>query len=342
MHKSAVIGCGYWGPNIVRNIINTKKASKIFVYDKQAEKMEKIKSMYPVVEKVRYEEEIFENPEIDTIFVVTPVETHFELAYKALDSEKHVLVEKPMTKSSLQARKLIEKAKEKNRILMVGHTFEYSPPVVKMKEIIEEKKLGRICFINSKRVNLGIHRKDVSVIWDLASHDFSIIFYWLEEFPAKINAIGRDIVQPGIVDVAFISLEFSSGVIANIIVSWLSPSKLREMAVIGTQKMAIYDDTRVDEKIKIFDKGVEWRDPKDFGEYHLSYRIGDIFSPRINNTEPLYEEINHFYNCVEKGTSPRTDGLSGYWVVKALELCEKAMYLDNGAVKVPLEELAWR
>ena len=260
--------------------------------------------------------------------IATPVNTHFSIAQSALQNGKHVFVEKPFTFSSSEANQLIELAEEKGLTLMVGHTFEYSPPVVKIGELISEGVLGDIYFISSSRVNLGLHRKDVSVIWDLASHDFSILFSWLKAAPLRITAIGKDYVQKGIPDVAFINMEFPSGCVAHVEVSWLAPSKLRRTAVIGSEKMLVYDDTEVMEKVKIYDKGVDYKEPGTFGEFQLSYRAGDIVSPRLDNYEPLGVEVTHFFDCIRTGKRPKTDGVSGLRVVQALEAAQKS--LENG------------
>ncbi|MDQ7053965.1 MAG: Gfo/Idh/MocA family oxidoreductase [candidate division KSB1 bacterium] len=267
--------------------------------------------------------------EIDAMVIATPVSTHAPLAQAALRSGKHVFVEKPMASTTEEAMQLIELAERHQRVLMVGHTFEFSPPVLKIKEVIERGALGDIFYISSSRVNLGLHQKDISVIWDLAPHDFSSIFFWLDEMPKYISAMGRDYVQRGIPDVAFINLEFASGVIAHVQVSWLAPSKLRRTTLIGSDKMLVYDDTENIEKVKIFDKGVDYKDPETFGEYQLSYRAGDVISPRLDTYEPLFKEMEHFLDCCETGQRPKTDGYNGLRVVKALEAAEKS--LRNGS-----------
>jgi predicted dehydrogenase len=204
--------------------------------------------------------------------------------------------------------------------------------VVKIGELITAGELGEIYFISSSRVNLGLHRKDVSVIWDLASHDFSILFSWLKATPVRISAVGRDYVQRGIPDVAFINMEFPSGCIAHVEVSWLAPSKLRRTAIIGSDKMLVYDDNEVMEKVKIYDKGVDYKDPGSFGEFQLSYRAGDIISPKLDNYEPLGVEVDHFLDCICSGARPKTDGISGLRVVMALEAAQKSLE-NNGHVE---------
>ena len=220
---------------------------------------------------------------------------------------------------------MVEFAEKNKLVSMVGHTFLYSPPVLKIKQILESKELGDIRFITSNRVNLGLHQKDVSVIWDLAPHDFSMLFYWLGEEPDFVEAFGHDYVLQGIPDVAFINLGFPSGATANIQVAWLAPSKLRTTVIVGSRKMLIYDDTEPYEKIKIFDKGVDVLEPESFGEYQLSYRTGDIVSPHLDSFEPLGAEMEEFLRCIETGAVPRTSGRSGMGVVKALEAADRSL-----------------
>jgi len=330
----AVIGLGYWGPNLLRNLHETRRCNRLVACDLDRAKLERINSRFPSVELEQDCKKILQDANIDGVLVATPVSSHFTLAKAALESGKHVFVEKPMTANGEEAKTLIALAKQKEKVLMVGHTFEYSPPVLKIKETIEKGGLGKIYYISSSRVNLGLHQKDVSVIWDLAPHDFSSIFYWLDEEPIHISAVGKDCVQAGIPDVAFINLEFASGVIVNVQVSWLSPSKLRRTAIIGSEKMLVYDDTENIEKVKIFDKGVNYKDPKTFGEYHLSYRTGDVISPRIDTFEPLFEEMKHFVSCCETGKRPKTDGRNGLRVVKALEAAEASLNNKGAVVKI--------
>lgn len=272
--------------------------------------------------------------EVEAVAIATPVSTHFNLARDALKAGKHVFVEKPFTASTAEALELIKLTEKKGLTLMVGHTFEYSPPVVKIGELISQGVLGEIYFISSSRVNLGLHRKDVSVIWDLASHDFAILFYWLKSAPLRVSALGKDYVQRGIPDVAFINMEFPSGCVAHVEVSWLAPSKLRRTAVIGSEKMLVYDDTEVMEKVKIYDKGVDYKGPDSFGEFQLSYRAGDIVSPKLDSYEPLGVEVAHFFDCIRNGKRPKTDGHSGLRVVQALEATQKSLENSGHVEKI--------
>ena len=331
----AVVGLGYWGPNLLRNLYETRRCQRLVACDLDQRKLERVQLRYPSVEVTTDFQSLIADQEIDAMVIATPVSTHAPLAQAALEAGKHVFVEKPMASTKEEAMQLIELAERHQRVLMVGHTFEFSPPVLKIKEVIERGDLGHIFYISSSRVNLGLHQKDISVIWDLAPHDFSSIFFWLDEMPKYISAMGRDYVQRGIPDVAFINLEFASGVIAHVQVSWLAPSKLRRTTLIGSDKMLVYDDTENIEKVKIFDKGVDYKDPETFGEYQLSYRAGDVVSPRLDTYEPLFKEMEHFLDCCETGQRPKTDGYNGLRVVKALEAAEKS--LRNGSQVVEIE-----
>ena len=327
--KVAVVGQGYWGPNILRVLMETHLAEVVYCCDLDEKRLEKVRRRYPGLKTTTNFKAVISDPAVQAVLIATPISTHFPLASEVLNAGKSVFVEKPLTESVEKAEALIKLAEKHKQVLMVGHTFEYSPSVLKMKGIISSGELGKIYFISSTRVNLGLHQKDVSVIWDLAPHDFSIIFYLLEESPSQIQAVGRDCVKTKLPDVAFINLRFPSGIIAHMEISWLSPSKLRNTTIVGSKKMLVYDDTQPVEKIKIFDHGVNFHDPETFGEYQLSYRTGDIISPKLDTFEPLATEIGHFIECVTTGKKPRSDGYSGLRVVKALEMAEKSMNQDG-------------
>jgi predicted dehydrogenase len=250
--------------------------------------------------------------------------THFDLASQALEAGKHVLVEKPLAPSAAKANELIEAADERDLVLMCGHTFVYSPPVRAVKDLISRGDLGEIYFVSSSRVNLGLHQKDVSVIWDLAPHDFSILLYWLEERPNFVRAIGRDSVVPGIPDVAFIDLKFPSGVLGHVELSWLAPSKLRRTVVVGSEKMVVYDDSST-EPIRVFDSGVIYKDPESFGQYQLSYRTGDILSMRVDTAEPLVLELEDFTNSIRTGTQPEANSTLARDVVHLTEAADTSL-----------------
>jgi predicted dehydrogenase len=329
----AVIGAGYWGPNLIRNFSANALCKELWVCERDADRLEQIKSRFPQVKATQSFEEVMLS-EVDAVVLATPVGTHFPLAKKALESGKHVFVEKPLASSVAEAEELVQLADEKNLTLMVGHTFEYSPPVRKISSLIESGDLGDVFFVSSMRVNLGLHQKDVSVIWDLAPHDFSILFSWIGEEPKTITATGGTFVQDGIPDVAFITTKFESGIVAHIEVSWLAPSKLRRTTVVGSKKMVVYDDTESIEKVKVFDRGVQYKDPETFGEFQLSYRTGDILIPKLDQFEPLALEATEFLTSIQNGTAPLSDGRSGLRVVKALQAAQES--LDNGGAPVHL------
>jgi len=326
MTKVGVIGCGYWGPNLIRNLVESRRCKSVIACDLDRARLERIAQRYPVAATTTDFQDILDDESIEAVVIATPLSSHFPLAERALLAGKHIFVEKPFARTVVQAQKLLAIAKERNLVVTVGHTFEFSPPVVKIKELIESGELGEVYYISCSRVNLGIHQKDVSVIWDLAPHDLSMIFAWLGEFPVKVSAMGGDYVQPGLPDVAFIDLLFGSGVVAHVQVSWLAPSKLRNTTIVGSKKMVVYDDTAHLEKVKVFDKGVH--------EYQLSYRAGDIISPKVDTYEPLGAEMDDFLRAVQEDHQPRVDGYSGLRVVRALEAAQHS--LENGGAPVSL------
>lgn len=329
MKTIAVIGYGYWGPNLLRNYMELPGAWVQWVCDCRSDALANAHVRYPSVAGTTSCEDVLADPKVDAVVIATPISTHFPLAKAALLAGKHVFVEKPMTGSTAEAVELVELADRLGLTLMVGHTFVFSPPVRKVKEIIASGELGDIYFVTSTRVNLGLHQKDVSVVWDLAPHDLSILHYWLDETPSSVSVAGRACINPGIPDVAFINLRFPSGVLAELQVAWLSPVKLRRTIVVGSKKMLLYDDTESVEKVKIFDHGVDFKDPQTFGEYQLSYRTGDIISPKIAGNEPLFLEASHFVECLETGARPITDGAAGLAVVASLEAADYSLRHDG-------------
>ena len=323
--KVAVVGAGYWGPNLIRNLSAVAEVDAVVACDKDPARLATVRSRFPSVECVQDLDAIIADDAIEAVALATPISSHGPLGVRLLEAKKHLFVEKPLAGSVADAEALIAAAEANDRVLMVGHTFEYSPPVLRIKQAIDEGELGEIFFISTVRVNLGLHQRDASVIWDLAPHDFSILFHLLGEAPRRVTAVGRDCVGSGQPDVAFVSLEFASGVIGNVEVAWLAPSKLRRTTIVGKRKMLVYDDTENIEKVKIYDQGVELRDPESFGEFQLSYRAGDIVSPRLPNAEPLRVEMEHFVECARTGQTPRTDGQSGLRVVRTLAAAEQAL-----------------
>jgi predicted dehydrogenase len=300
-----------------------------WVCDRDAGKLAKAKVRYPTVLVTDTYADVLNDPDVDAVLIATPISTHFPLASAALSAGKHVFVEKPMAASSVEAEALVGLAENRRLTLMVGHTFQYSPPVTRIKEIIESGELGDVYFVTSSRINLGLHQRDASVIWDLAPHDFSILFDWLDEEPMQVSAVGRGCVRCDVPDIAFVTLKFPSGAVAEVQVSWLSPVKLRRTLVVGSRKMLMYDDTESVEKVKIFDHGVNLIEPGSFGEFQLSYRTGDIVAPHIQSGEPLGIEARHFVDCVRSGSRPKTDGYSGLRVVRALERADASLIADG-------------
>lgn len=318
MFKVGLVGLGYWGPNLARVLANNEKCEFSTCCDLDPRRVSKITRQYPSV-KAYCDYNEFLNSGIDGVIIATNIGTHYELAKRALLKGKHVFVEKPLADSSFKAAELTKLAHRTKRTLMTGHTFIYSPPVVKVKELIDSGSLGALRYISVSRVNLGLYQSDVDVIWDLAVHDLSILLYWLGENPIQAWSFGRACVRNQR-DVAFLWYRFPSGVIASCEVSWLAPQKMRRTCVIGADKMVVYDDLDPGEKVKLFERGVDLAAPSEFGEFLLTYRMGDVISPRLSNVEPLAVEINHFVSCMETGELPITNGDFGTDVVRAIEM----------------------
>ena len=324
----AVVGLGYWGPNLVRNLQELTEADVGLVCDVRQEALAAVTLRYPgVVGTTRFERALGDAT-VEAVAIATPVGTHFELAAAALEAGKHVFVEKPLAASSVEALELIRLADKHDRVIMPGHTFLYSPPVNLVRDLIECGELGEIYFISTSRVNLGLHQPDVSVVWDLGAHDLSILRYWLDETPKLVSAVSRGCIIPDTPDVAFIDLEFPSGTLGHIELSWLAPSKLRRTAIVGSKKMVVYDDTSA-EPIRIFDSGVAFRNPETFGEYQLSYRTGDILSPRVEVIEPLSLEMADFCCAIRTGSEPRSSARLGLDVVRTIEAIDRSL-ADKG------------
>jgi len=332
--RIALVGYGYWGPNVVRNIVELPDAELAAVCDARPEALVRAQRRYPGVRTTDSFEDLLESPAIDAIAIATPVSSHFGLARRVLESGKHVFVEKPLAASSEEAVQLAELARAAGLVLMPGHTFLYSPPVNMIRELIHGDVLGEIYSISTSRVNLGLHQPDASVAWDLGPHDFSILRYWLEETPTHVSALSRGCILPHTADVAFINLEFDSGTIAHVELSWLAPSKLRRTTLIGAKKMVVYDDTST-EPIRIFDSGVMPRDPESYGEFKLSYRTGDIVSPHVAAVEPLYLEMSDFCEAIRNGTTPRSSAELGIEVVRMVEGVDAS--LAAGGTRVELK-----
>jgi predicted dehydrogenase len=274
-----------------------------WICDRDPERLARYERRYPGILSTLRIDDILEDDAVDAVVIATPVYTHFYLASRALHAGKHAFVEKPLAASSREADELVRVAESRGLALMCGHTFIYSPAVRAVRTMLEQGELGELFFVSSSRVNLGLHQQDISVIWDLGPHDFSMLLYWLDEMPEKVRAVGRDSIVKGISDVAFVTLDFPSGLLANVELSWLAPSKLRRTVIVGSERMVVYDDGST-EPIKVFNHGVVYQDPETFGEYHLSYRTGDIVSPKIDAAEPILLELADFAAAVEAGEAP--------------------------------------
>jgi predicted dehydrogenase len=320
----AAVGCGYWGPNVIRNLDAVPGFELCSVCDVSTERLRAVAARHPAANATTRVDDILDDPTVEAVYLATPVSTHYELAKRALLSGKHVLIEKPLATTVDQAKELAELATARRLTLMVGHTFVFSPPVRKVKELIDGGSIGPIYYVETTRVNLGLFQKDVSVLWDLGPHDVSILMYWLGEVPLNVSARGRSYLGEALEDVAFLTLEFPSGILAQVQISWLAPSKLRRTSIVGRQRMIVYDDLEPVEKVKVFDRGVD-RQPASFGEFQLTYRSGDILSPRLDTTEPLYIECAHFLECLQTGRTPDTSPQSGVDVVRVIQAAERSL-----------------
>ena len=333
MIKIGVIGYGYWGPNVVRNFYNVPEVKLVSVCDKRSESLDRLQSVYPNIEVTNDANDILLSTDIDAVAVVTPVSTHFELARKALQNGKHVFVEKPFTCTSDQAETLIELAEKKKLKIMVDHTFLFTGAVRKMKQLISDGTLGPLYYYDSVRVNLGLFQHDVNVIWDLAPHDLSIMDYLIDEKPESVVATGEQHIN-GSEDIAYITLYFPNNIIAHVSVNWLSPVKVRTTLIGGEKKMLVWNDLAVDEKIKVYDKGIEATDRDGVYDLLVSYRSGDMWAPKVDQEEALKLETQTFVDSLMNGVKPFNDGHSGLRVVKVLEAADKS--LKGGGKRVYL------
>ena len=332
--RVAAIGCGYWGPNVIRNLDSVDGFDLCCICDADPRRLATVAARYPHARSTTRVSDLLDDPSIEAVYIATPVSSHYQLVKQALLAGKHVLVEKPLATTVESAEELAALAAASGLTLMVGHTFVFSPPVRKVKELIDAGQIGPIYYIETTRVNLGLFQKDVSVLWDLGPHDVSILMYWLGEEPTLVAARGRSFHGEALEDVAFVTLEFPSGIIAQAQFSWLAPSKLRRTSIVGRQRMVVYDDLEPVEKVKVYDRGVE-RQPASFGEFQLTYRSGDILSPRLDTTEPLYIECQHFLECILSGREPDTSPRSGVAVVRVIQAAERSLR-QGGAPQVVL------
>jgi predicted dehydrogenase len=320
------IGYGYWGPLMLRNLARQENAEVALLADLAEKRLADAQRTYPGLAVTNDPAAVLNNPTIDAVYIATPLGTHFDLARQALEHGKHVLVEKPLTDSAATAKTLIALAEERGLILMAGHTFEYSPEVEYLRTLYASGELGRTYYINSSRLNLGLFRRDADVIWDLAPHDISMINFIMGMAPIAVSARGAACVHEGLLDVAYIDLKYPNNIIAHVHVSWLNPNKERRFTIVGDRRMVCYDDTAGNEKIKVYDRGVDRPDyASNFGEFQLSYRYGEIVIPFVQGQEPLGVECQHFATAIRTGTQPRSNGRVGLHVVQALEAAHESI-----------------
>ncbi|HAK95860.1 MAG TPA: gfo/Idh/MocA family oxidoreductase [Planctomycetes bacterium] len=337
MLNIAVVGCGYWGPNHIRNFRTVPECRVTKVCDLDKKRLAHMQSLYPEIETSTDFDLLVSDPVVNALVVATSTSTHYPLAKKALAAGKHVLIEKPMASSVKQCRELLDLATRHRLTIMVGHTFVYSAPVRKIKQLIDAGELGEIRHISSSRLNLGLFQKDINVAWDLAPHDISIIDFFLGKDPIAVNCQGKAHVTPGIEDVTNMSLDFENGAFATIQSSWLHPNKTRIMAIVGSKKMAVYDDNEPLEKVKVYDKRVEVPPHYDtFADFHYSYHYGDMYAPHLSLYEPLKVEAQQFVECVRTGASPDSGGRHGLKVVQVLEAASRS--LKKGGARIAIAD----
>src|SRR5678815_4268724 len=326
MIQVGVIGYGYWGPNLVWNFMAAPGSSVVAVADLREERLQPLRKLYPSLKTTKDAASVINDSTVDAVIIATPVSSHFELAVAALEAGKHVLVEKPLANTSDQARQLIDIAAARKLVLLVDHTFVYTDAVRKMRELITTGALGEIYYYDAVRVNLGLFQHDINVIWDLAIHDLSIMDFVLPDKPVAVSATGISHVPGQPENVAYITLFFPNRQIAHVHVNWLTPVKVRHTLIGGSEKMILYDDLEPSEKIKVYDKGITVTPrPEDVYKLLVSYRSGDMYAPRLDNTEALQNEALHFIDCIENGASPETDGQAGLRMVAMIEAAEKSL-----------------
>lgn len=333
--KIGVIGYGYWGPNLVRNFVAQPESTVTMVADLEPTNLRKVRQLFPSVGLTEHASELIESSDVDAVAIATPVSSHFELAKAAIEAGKHVLIEKPITSACQQAQELIALAEQNQVVLMVDHTFVFTGAVRKMRQLIEDGELGELYYFDSERINLGLLQQDVNVLWDLATHDLSILLYLFDESPASVQAIGHRHVNSAQEEMASLNLNYESGFHAHIRVSWLSPVKMRLTLIGGSRKMIVYNDVEPSEKVRVYDKGIVL----DFGDEEVTamkpiYRAGDVFIPELDRTEALQAETSHFLDCIRDGQQPLTGGAEGLAVVKILEAANRS--LESGCAFVPI------
>jgi predicted dehydrogenase len=333
--KVGVVGCGYWGPNLVRNFRALPDCNLKIMCDTSTSRLKHLKSLYPDVQGATDYDHMLNGINLDAVVIATGVKSHYPLAKASLLAGKHTFIEKPMAGSAAHCEELVEIAHKKGLILMTGHTFIYSPVVRKIREIIDKGDIGEIRYISARRLNLGLFQKDINVAWDLAPHDLSIILSIIGEMPLSVNCRGSAHITPGIEDVTAMCLTFSNQRSAMIHSSWLDPRKVREMTIVGSKRMIVYDDLAPLEKIRVFDTRVERPPHYDtFGEFQYAYHYGDMYAPYIKQEEPLKTECQHFLDCIKSGNTPMTCGTRGLELVRILEASSESLKLGGAPVEI--------
>jgi predicted dehydrogenase len=329
MINIGVIGLGYWGPNLVRNFQEVANCRVTMACDSREDRRQALQRRYPGVVTAGDAKELIESAEVDAVAIATPVATHFALANSALLNGKHVLLEKPMTARVREGEELVAIAHDVGRVLMAAYTFVYANSIRCIRDLISSGQIGSLLYLDSVRVNLGLFRSDVNVLWDLAAHDISILRYLTGGEPERVSVVARDYDDLGLESVAYVTLEYPEGFIGHIHVSWLSPVKIRRMIMGGSSKMIVFDDVEPSEKIRIYDCGVEFTSGRE-DPLHPTYRLGDVWIPRLDHREPLMGEVEHFVECISNGSTPITDGVFGLGVLRVLEACNRALGSAGG------------
>jgi predicted dehydrogenase len=332
--KAAVIGAGYWGPNLIRNFLAHDEIDSVVACDVDEGRLARMQKSFYGIETAANAAEVIDRTDIDIVVIATPVSTHFDLAKRVLNAGKHCFIEKPMTASAAEAEELVDLAAKKNLTLFVDHTFIYTGAVRKMKEIVSSGRLGEIYYFDSVRINLGLFQHDVNVVWDLAPHDLSIMDYLLEKRPLAVSATGTCHVGNGLEDIAYLTLTFEDNLIAHFHVNWLAPTKIRRTLIGGTKSMIVYDDTEASEKVKIYDKGIDVTTREGVYDTLVQYRTGDMLSPKLNQEEALSVGTRHFIDCVLNNKQPQTDGQAGLNVVRILEASTESIHNGGRAIEL--------
>lgn len=334
MIKIAIVGYGYWGPNLVRNFSTVGQCIVHTVVDSRDERLALVARNYPHIKLCKQVEDVFNNPEIDAVVIATPIFTHFDLAKRALDNGKHVLVEKPLTSNTEEARELIELSLKMGKLLMVDHTFLYTGAVQKIKSLIDQNVLGKLQYFDSTRINLGLIQPDVNVLWDLAPHDLSILFYLFNEVPISVQAVGISHTNNDVENIAYLTVNYPSNFIAHFNCSWSAPVKLRNILIGGDKKMILFDDIQMSEKVKVYDTGFEVKNDEDKRKLLVNYRTGDVHSPQIENSEALHKMATDFIQSIMTKSTPISNYEMGFNVVRVLSAAQESIKNKGKEIKV--------